>query len=238
MTKTLVSSLLSLALMPAFVNAATDTDRVKVLVKQKMSIEADSVTRLPSGLYEVVADRNLLYVDKDVKYFFSGYIFDIATQKNLTQERLDELSRIDIASLPLDQALKTVHGKGQRNIYVFADPYCGFCGRLEETLKTVDNVTIYTFVTPLLNSSAMVDRIYCAAEPEKAWDDWMLSKKEPPQLPANCKNTNGEKNLLLFNRLGMQGAPCMYFDDGYRLEGAVSKEEILARLREVESSKK
>ena len=30
----------------------------------------------------------------------------------------------------------------------------------------------------------------------------------------------------------------MYFDDGYRLEGAVSKEEILARLREVESSKK
>ena len=160
------------------------------------------------------------------------------TQKNLTQERLDELSRIDIASLPLDQALKTVHGKGQRNIYVFADPYCGFCGRLEETLKTVDNVTIYTFVTPLLNSSAMVDRIYCAAEPEKAWDDWMLSKKEPPQLPANCKNTNGEKNLLLFNRLGMQGAPCMYFDDGYRLEGAVSKEEILARLREVESSKK
>ena len=85
MTKTLVCSLLSLALMPAFVNAATDTDRVKVLVKQKMSIEADSVTRLPSGLYEVVADRNLLYVDKDVKYFFSGYIFDIATQKNLTR---------------------------------------------------------------------------------------------------------------------------------------------------------
>lgn len=211
--------------------APNDTDRVKTLVKQKMHIEATSARRLPVGLYEVVADRNLLYVDKDVKFLFAGHIYDIANQKDLTQARLDDLSRIDIKALPLDQAIKTVHGKGERNLYLFADPYCSFCQRLEHTLKELDNVTIYTFITPLMNSEAMVNRILCAPNPEKAWNDWMLDQKEPPALPKNCKPENGNKNLILFNRFGLEGLPSMYFDDGYRLEGAVSIEEIEKRFK-------
>lgn len=210
--------------------AASDTDRVKVLVKQKMNIEATSAKRLPMGLYEVIADRNLLYVDKDVKFLFAGHIYDIANQKDLTQARLDDLSRIDIKSLPLNQAIKTVHGKGERNLYVFADPYCSFCQKLEHTLKHLNNVTIYTFITPLMNSAAMVDRILCAPNPEKAWNDWMLEQKEPPEMPKNCKAENGKLNMELFNRFGLEGLPTMYFDDGYRLEGAVSIEEIEKRF--------
>lgn len=232
-TKLFVASIL-LSVATAVCAAPSEADRVKVLVKQKMNIEATSAKRLPMGLYEVVADRNLLYVDKDVKYLFAGHIYDIANQKDMTQSRLDELSRIDIKSLPLDQAIKTVHGKGERNLYLFADPYCSFCQRLEHTLKELDNVTIYTFITPLMNSAAMVDRILCAPNPEKAWNDWMLEQKEPPALPKNCKPVNGTKNIELFNRFGLEGLPCMYFDDGYRLEGAVSLEEIEKRL----SSKK
>lgn len=210
--------------------AASDTDRVKVLVKQKMNIEATSAKRLPMGLYEVIADRNLLYVDKDVKFLFAGHIYDIANQKDLTQARLDDLSRIDIKSLPLNQAIKTVHGKGERNLYVFADPYCSFCQKLEHTLKHLNNVTIYTFITPLMNSAAMVDRILCAPNPEKAWNDWMLEQKEPPEMPKNCKTENGKLNMELFNRFGLEGLPTMYFDNGYRLEGAVSIEEIEKRF--------
>ena len=212
------------------ISAPSDTDRVKALVKQKMNIEATSAKRLPMGLYEVIADRNLLYVDKDVKFLFAGHIYDIANQKDLTQARLDDLSRIDIKSLPLNQAIKTVHGKGERNLYVFADPYCSFCQKLEHTLKHLNNVTIYTFITPLMNSAAMVDRILCAPNPEKAWNDWMLEQKEPPAKPDNCKAENGKLNMELFNRFGLEGLPTMYFDDGYRLEGAVSIEEIEKRF--------
>lgn len=227
-------SILFASLLIAFTSLATaapsDTDRVKVLVKQKMNIEATSARRLPMGLYEVVADRNLLYVDKDVKFLFAGHIYDITGQKDLTQARLDELSRIDIKNLPLEQAIKTVKGDGSRNLYLFADPYCSFCQRLEHTLADLDNVTIYTFITPLMNSSAMVNRIFCAPDPAKAWDDWMINQKEPPALPKDCKPTTGDKNLVLFNRFGLEGLPTMYFDDGYRLEGAMGLEEIEKRL--------
>ena len=222
----------ALTLVPTLAFAGPSEDHVKALVKQRLHMEATSVKALPVGLYEVVtSNQSLLYVDKDVKFLVAGHIFDVATQKDLTQTRLDELSRIDVSILPLDQAIKTVHGKGERNLYVFADPYCGYCQRLEKTLKSLDNVTIYTFVTPLLNSDAMVDRILCAPNPAQAWDNWMLENKEPPALDAKCKITTGKKNYELFERLGLEGAPCMYFDDGNRLEGAASIEEIETRFK-------
>ena len=214
MKKSLFVALLSALMIPALSHAAPDTDRVKTLVKQNMNIEATSVKKLPMGLYEVVANRSLLYVDKDVKYLFAGHIFDIASQKNLTQTRLDDLSRIDIKSLPLDQALKTTHGKGERKLYVFADPFCSFCQRLEKTLQNLENVTIYTFVAPLMNSDEMVKRILCALDPQLAWDNWMLDQKEPPALSSQCKTKIGEKNMELFNQFGMEGLPTMYFEDG------------------------
>lgn len=224
----------TLVLLPTLALASADTDRVKNLVKQRLNMEPTAVKSLPMGLYEVVtSNHSLLYVDKDVKFLVAGHIFDIATQKDLTQARLNELSRIDIKTLPLDQALKTVHGIGTRNLYLFADPYCGYCQRLEKTLKSLDDVTIYTFVTPLLNSEAMVNRILCAPNPNQAWENWMLENKEPPALDASCKKTTGKKNYELFERLGLEGAPAMYFDDGLRLEGAVSLEEIEARFKNI-----
>ena len=192
-------------MIPALSHAAPDTDRVKTLVKQKMNIEATSVKKLPVGLYEVVANRSLLYVDKDVKFLFAGHIFDIASQKNLTQERLDDLWSSDIKSLPLDQALKTTHGKGERKLYVFADPFCSFCQRLEKTLQNLENVTIYTFVAPLMNSEEMVKRILCSPDPQLAWDNWMLDQKEPPALASQCNTTIDEKNMELFKQFGMEG---------------------------------
>ena len=226
----ILAALVSSAL-PAFAaDLPADAQRVKSLVKQNMNISADSVKKLPVGLYEVVANRNIIYVDKDVKFLVAGHIYDIATQRDLTQQRLDELSTIDTKQLPLQQAIKTVKGNGKRVLYTFSDPYCSYCQRLERTLETLDNVTIYTFVMPLLNSGEMVDRIYCSADPKKAWHEWMLDHKEPAQKTKNCQVDYGNKNAELVEKFGITGAPTMYFADGFRMEGAVSKEEIEAKF--------
>ncbi len=235
MKKSLLTALL-ISLLPSLAAADAQSDRIKALIKQRMQIEAATVKALPVGLYEVVTDtRALLYVDKDVKFLVAGHIFDIASQKDLTQARLDELARIDTKTLPLNQAVKSVHGKGERKLFVFSDPYCSYCQRLDKTLQSVDNVTIYTFITPLLNSEAMVDRIYCTPNPTQTWTQWMLEKKEPPALKGECKVSHGAANLALFEKLGLEGAPCMYFEDGYRLEGAASREEIEQRFKNLKT---
>jgi thiol:disulfide interchange protein DsbC len=48
-------------------------------------------------------------------------------------------------------ALKTVRGNGQRQLAIFSDPNCGYCKRLEKSLQQLDNVTIYTYLIPILS---------------------------------------------------------------------------------------
>lgn len=226
----LLTALSCFALSAIAADLPADAKRVKALVKQKMNIDATLVRQLPIGLYEVVVNRNLVYVDKDVKFFVAGEIYDIASQRNLTQMRRDELAKIDPATLPMSQAIKTVKGNGQRILYTFSDPFCSYCQRLERTLQTLDNVTIYTFIVPLLNSDAMVERIFCAPNPNKAWHDWMLDHKEPAEKSKTCQTTTPAQNAALVNQLGIEGVPIIYFKDGSRLEGAVSKEAIEEKL--------
>ncbi|HAW45458.1 MAG TPA: hypothetical protein DCW60_03805 [Sutterella sp.] len=205
--------------------------RVQNLVKQKMSVEAASVKKTPFGLYEVVIGRQPVYVDADVKFVISGHVFDVVTQKDLTQARIDELSFINIGDLPLKQALVTKKGNGSHVLYHFADPYCSFCKQLEKTLVTLDNVTIYSFVSPVLDSQEMVARILSADNPQKAWRDWMLRAKEPPKAKTKAGNDWMKANENLVNRLSIDAVPLLFFKDGLRLEGAVSKDEIEAKFK-------
>ncbi len=67
----------------------------------------------------------------------------------MTEERIAELGKIDVKSLPLNQAIKYVKGKGERTLYIFSDPDCPYCQRLEQNMVGVDNVTVYVFLYPL-----------------------------------------------------------------------------------------
>ena len=53
---------------------------------------------------------------------------------------------VDLAKLPLADAIKTVLGNGERKLYVFSDPGCAYCRRLEAELAKLKDTTIYTFV--------------------------------------------------------------------------------------------
>ena len=76
----------------------------------------------------------------------------------MTEERIAELGKIDVKSLPLNQAIKYVKGKGERTLYIFSDPDCPYCQRLEQNMVGVDNVTVYVFLYPLTSLHQMLKR--------------------------------------------------------------------------------
>src|SRR5207237_270147 len=117
--------------------------------------------------------------DAQAKYLFVGRVLDANTTKDYTRERVDEINKIKFADLPFDSAIKIVKGNGKRVIAVFEDPNCGYCKRLRQTLQEVDNVTVYTFMYNILaEDSAVKSRnIWCSADRNKAWDEWMLKGK-------------------------------------------------------------
>ncbi|MDP1007224.1 DsbC family protein, partial [Klebsiella pneumoniae] len=88
----------------------------------------------------------LRYTDATGTYLIEGELIDIKARKNLTEERMTQINRVDFAALPFKDALVWKNGTGKRRIAVFADPNCGYCKRFEKSLQEMKDVTVYTFL--------------------------------------------------------------------------------------------
>jgi thiol:disulfide interchange protein DsbC len=197
---------------------------------ERAQISAVRSTPVP-GLYEIVIGNDVLYADATARYLIQGEIVDLKTGTNLTEQRSHDLNRIKWSDLPLNDAIKVVRGKGSRQIAVFADPNCGFCKKLEKSFQQLDNVTIYTFLVPLLSadSATKSKQIWCAADRNKAWNAWML-ENQTPTGPGDC-GTPLDRNTSLAKKLGVAGTPAMFFVDGSRIAGAVPLAQIEKKLK-------
>lgn len=173
------------------------------------------------GLFEVrINQADIFYTDAEGNFLIQGTLFDTRARANLTEQRVEELSRVAFSDLPLQDAITTVRGNGQRKIAVFMDPNCGFCKRLDRDMVRVNNVTVYTFLVPLLgpNSQTMSRNIWCARNPADTYHNWMLRGVTPPE--ATCDAAALERNLAFSNRHRITGTPTSFLADGTRIVGA------------------
>jgi thiol:disulfide interchange protein DsbC len=78
------------------------------------------------GFWEVYLEsggrKGLIYVDFLKKHFISGSLVSISEKKNLTQERLTDLNRVDVSHIPLEDALVMGDPKAKIRIVAFDDP--------------------------------------------------------------------------------------------------------------------
>ena len=170
------------------------------------------------GLYEVQVDGELVYTDAKVSHVILGDVIDVKARRNLTEERKQKLSQIKFSDLPLDLAVKQVKGNGKRVVATFEDPNCTYCRKLAKELQGVNDVTIYTFLYPILSpdSADKSKNIWCATDRAKAWNDLMVEGKTPAS--ANCDHPT-EKVVAVGRKLNIRGTPTMFFADGSRVPG-------------------
>jgi thiol:disulfide interchange protein DsbC len=194
----------------------------------------DQVFKAQAGLYEVLVRGEIFYVDADVNFVIAGRMFDAKTREDLTQKRLDTALKVDFKSLPLDRAVKTVRGNGSRVLVTFEDPNCPYCKKLWGNLVDMKNVTIYTFLYPILSPESMekAKAIWCSKDRAVTWDEYMVQGKAPPAAPADCK-TPLEQNLATGRDLGINGTPTLIFADGSRGAGAVPLDVLEQRMSAV-----
>lgn len=209
--------------------ADDDTARLKDrLQKDYASLlgPIQQVNRSPiAGLYEVVTQNQILYVEESGRYLISGALIDLTAKRNLTEERARKLFAIDFNRLPLELAVKKVKGKGTRRLAYFSDPNCGYCKKLEQELKQIDDVTLYIFLYPIFNGSEEKARgVWCSKDRVRTWDDLMQNGKLPP--PGQCTADNLAKIKELGGRLRVTGTPALIFADGTLVPGYMPAAEL------------
>jgi thiol:disulfide interchange protein DsbC len=211
-------TLLLLLLTISFAHAETDKTAASIKMTLQKNYEqligpVDQVNKSPiPGLYEVVTPERIFYTDKTAQYLIDGDLFDLKARKNITKSRSQQLFAVDFNQLPLDLAVKKVKGDGSRKMAYFTDPNCGYCKKLEEELKSVDNVTLYLFLYPIFDGSAeKVQGVWCSADKAKAWDDLMLNGVQP--ATAKC-DVPTAKVMELGRKLKVNGTPALIFANG------------------------
>lgn len=107
--------------------ALTVDDAGRALKSLDPNIRVVSVNPAPlQGLWEVIVEskgqKSVVYLDSAQKKVFLGSIVDVDSRVNLTKKRFDEINTIDIAMIPLEDALIMGDPKAKQRVIVFDDP--------------------------------------------------------------------------------------------------------------------
>jgi thiol:disulfide interchange protein DsbC len=199
----------------------------------------DEVNKSPMpGLYEIrINSSEIYYTDAQGDYLLVGNLFDTKQRSNLTEERVNKLTAIKFENLPLKDAFTIVRGTGERKLAVFEDPNCGYCKRFERDLATINNVTVYMFLYPILGPDSVEKskQIWCAKDRGQTWQDWMVREKAIPNPAMQCDTDALKRNTELGRVHKLNGTPTLIFVDGTRVPGAIDAKQIEKHLADAKS---
>jgi thiol:disulfide interchange protein DsbC len=225
--RALAAVLLAAGLAPA---ALADEASIRKNIAERLpdfpKIDEITKTAIP-GIWELRVGTDIVYSDENGTYLIQGELVDTKTRVNLTEQRVAKLTAIEWKNLPLKDAIVWKQGTGERKLVVFADPNCGYCKKFERDLQEVKNVTVYTFLYPILggDSPEKSKKIWCAKDNTRAWRDWMI-KGVPVQDSPDCDASALQRNFVFGKKHRINGTPGLVFEDGTQRAGALNAEAI------------
>jgi thiol:disulfide interchange protein DsbC len=236
MNTMLRSTTLALALTAALAHSALAQEaQIRKNLAERLPDfpKIDEVNKTPiPGLYEVRIGTEIVYTDEHGDHVIQGNIIDTKTRSDVTQARIDKITAIDFAALPLKDAIVWKQGTGARKLVVFADPNCGYCKKFETEMQQVTNVTVYTFLLPILggDSSEKSKNIWCAKDNGAVWRDWMIKGAAAPRSMGTCDTSALQRNVAMAKKFRVNGTPALVFEDGKRVPGALPPAEVERQL--------
>jgi thiol:disulfide interchange protein DsbC len=66
--------------------------------------------------------KGLVYLDFSKKFLMAGSLLSVKEKRNLTQERMAELNRVDVSAIPLEDAVIMGDPNARIRVIVFTDP--------------------------------------------------------------------------------------------------------------------
>ncbi len=228
------NSLISLALLLFTTAAFSQNIALKNSLQKKLPntkiTTADYITEIP-GLVELVVDRNkIIYTNEGGTLFVIGHIFDTKSGRDVTQSRVNSLTTVKYDELPFEDSIKIVKGNGAREFAVFTDPACPYCHKLEGELAKMSNFTMYVFPSTFKTAGKKImARIYCEANPAKAWTDFMQNGVQPSSQ-KQCGVDKINRTVKLATEIGVSGTPALLAKNGNMRPGYAPAAQLEAWL--------
>ncbi len=198
------------------------TDKFKATVKD---IRMSAV----KGLWEVELETQkgqtaLVYIDFAKQYLVEGRFTELSSIG-----KPPKLEKVDLTTIPLDDAIVMGDAKAKNKIIVFDDPDCPYCRKLHVEIKKLlerrEDIAFYIKQYPLPIHPKAYDKskaLVCDKSLELL-DDVFSGKTVPA---PTCETDAVDKNIKLARELGIGGTPAIIFPDGRLLPGFVTGDVI------------
>ncbi len=231
--------LISLTLI--FLSNAAIAESIPDKVKQRLDAVApgydpDSIRLTPlSGLYEFIAQGQVLYISADGRFIINGNVIDLETKQNLT-----ELTQRAVTKKAMDAYDKkkmitfSAEGQPKHIISVFTDVDCPYCSMLHKEVPKLNKagVEVRYLMYPRAGAGSATFKksvsAWCNEDQKKAIG---IVKEGGTVVAMNCDNPVQEQ-YDLGQSIGVTGTPTLILEDGSVLPGYLPADRLLKVLNE------
>jgi thiol:disulfide interchange protein DsbC len=188
-----------------------------------------------AGVSEVLIGPRLFYVTNDGKYLLQGSLIEIATRKDISEERRNGIRQSAIDEVGEENMIVFPAKDARHTISVFTDIDCGYCRKLHDEIDqfNANGITVRYLAFPRSGIGApSYDKavsVWCDKDRPAA----MTRAKSGETLPkADCDNPVKEE-YELGKMIGVQGTPAIVLEDGTMLPGYIPAAKLAAALDKV-----
>ena len=148
MKKVFTQTLLGLSIsMSVF---AADTAFEAKVFERFPQAQGAKIDKAFDNFYSITKGNEVIFVNESLTYLISGDVVNLKENYSLvTKLKEENRPKINLADLNTKDAIKLVLGNGAKKMYIFSDPDCPYCKKLEPEFDQLQNVTIYIFPMPL-----------------------------------------------------------------------------------------
>ena len=231
-----------LALTP-FAHAADTGEEAarKAVLSLVPQAQIDAIEKSPiEGYYQVVMGGQVVYVSNDGRYLMQGTLFDVANRLDLTSARQAKQHVAKLKAYPMDKHLVFGPAKPKYKITVFTDLDCGYCRKMHSHMAEYNARGIevdYLFFprsgpgTPSFDKAVSV---WCAKDRNAALT---AGKSGVDPAPLKCDNPIAEQ-FQLGVEVGVDGTPAVYTEDGSKIGGYLTPDQLIAHLERMAATAK
>lgn len=215
-------------------HSITTGEATDMLRQINPEVEVLSITNSSvGGLWELTVSakgrKGLAYIDFAKKHLVTGSIIEVQSHENVTERRTYEISKVNVSSIPLKDAIVLGNAEARTRVIVFDDPECPYCRKLHRELKQMvtehDNIVVFVKMMPLKihpQAYKKAQTIVCdhsLKTLERAFDG--LGLADP-----TCDTRDLDETIALADKLGITGTPTIILPDGGVLSGFKTAEEL------------
>lgn len=183
-------------------------------------------------IYELSRGMAVGYVTADGRYLIEGDLVDLATGRQITEERRRE-ARLEVLEDAAERSISFGADDAEYMVTVFTDIDCGYCRKLHDEIGEYNErgIAIRYLLYPRSGQNSASYRkavaTWCSEDRQQTLTE---AKQGVDPGSKSCSDHPVDNHLLAGRKLGLRGTPMMVLPNGEVVQGYVPAGRLLTRL--------